>query len=308
TVVCLLFLWSPRHDPLKLSDAGRMKYVYGAEVLLALFIVHLRLTMPWLFTGFFDDYWPFVIMAIAYLGVIASEALRRRKLLVLARPIERTGAFLPLLPVLGFWVAQSRVDYSVLLFLVGGVYGGLSILRRSFMFGLLAAVAGNAGLWYSLHRTQNYGFLQHPQLWLIPVALSILIAGYLNREQLSEEQMTSLRYFSLLMIYASSTADIFVNGVADSPWLPLILAGLSLCGIFAGISFRVRGLLLLGSVFLLLSIVTMIYYASVNLGWTWLWYVAGIVTGATIIFMFAVFEKKRSEVLRLVDGFKEWDS
>ena len=307
-VVSVLFALSPKHDPLNLSEKGQMKYVYAAEVILALLFMHVRLTMPWLFTGFFDDYWPFVVMTIAYVGVIASEALRRRDLLVLARPIERTGAFLPLLPVLGFWVAQSRVDYSVLLFLVGGVYGGLSILRRSFAFGLLAAIAGNGGLWYVLHRTQNYGFLQHPQLWLIPVAFSVLIAAYLNREQFSEEQMTSVRYFSLLMVYASSTADIFVNGVADSPWLPLILAALSLCGIFAGISLRIRGLLLLGSVFLLLSIITMIYYASVNLGWTWLWYVAGIVTGATIIFMFAVFEKKRGEVLRVVDGLKEWDS
>jgi hypothetical protein len=34
--------------------------------------------------------------------------------------------------------------------------------------------------------------------------------------------------------------------------------------------------------------------------------VAGIVTGATIIFMFALFEKKRSEVLRVVDGLKDW--
>ena len=65
--------------------------------------------------------------------------------------------------------------------------------------------------------------------------------------------------------------------------------------------------LLLGSVFLLLSIVTMIWYASVNFGWTWLWYVAGIMTGATIIFMFAVFEKKRSEVLRVVEGLKDWE-
>jgi predicted metal-dependent phosphotriesterase family hydrolase len=36
-------------------------------------------------------------------------------------------------------------------------------------------------------------------------------------------------------------------------------------------------------------------------------YVAGIVTGATIIFMFAVFEKKRSEVLRLIEELKEWE-
>jgi len=95
--------------------------------------------------------------------------------------------------------------------------------------------------------------------------------------------------------------------VANSPWLPLILGSFSLAGVFAGILFRIRGLLLLGAIFLLLSITTMIWYASSNFGWTWLWYVAGIVTGATIIFMFALFEKKRTEVLRVVEGLKDWD-
>jgi hypothetical protein len=306
-VIPVLFALSPQHDPLNLSESGRMKYVYAAEVMLALLFLHIRLTLPWLFTGFLERYWPLVVMAIAYLGVVTSESLRRRKLLVLAQPLERTGVFLPLLPVLGFWLASSEVDFSLLLFVVGGLYGLLSILRRSFGFGLMAAVAGNGGLWYILHRTDNYHFLQHPQLWLIPIALSALVAAYLNEENLTEDQMAGIRYLSLVTIYVSSTADIFINGVANSPWLPLILGSFSLAGVFSGIIFRIRGLLLLGSVFLLLSIVTMIWYASANLGWTWLWYVAGIVTGVTIIFMFAVFEKKRSEVLRLVEGLKEWE-
>ncbi len=72
--------------------------------------------------------------------------------------------------------------------------------------------------------------------------------------------------------------------------------------------FRVRAFLILGSVFLLLAIATMIYYASANFGWTWLWYVAGIITGALIIATFAVFEKKRAEVLRVVDGLKDWQA
>lgn len=306
-VICVLFALSPTHDPLSLSERGRMRYVYVAEVMLALLFLHVRLTMPWLFTGFIERYWPLVVMLIAYFGVVTSEALRRRKLLVLAQPLERTGAFLPLLPVLGFWLASSEVDFSLVLFAVGGLYGLLSILRRSFGFGLLAAVAGNTGLWYVWQRTDDYQFLQHPQLWLIPVALSVLFAAYLNEDKLTEDQMAGVRYFSLVTIYVSSTADIFINGVANSPWLPLILGSFSLAGVFAGIVFRIRGLLLLGSIFLLLSIVTMIWYASVNFGWTWLWYVAGIVTGATIIFMFALFEKKRTEVLRVVEGLKEWE-
>jgi len=306
-VIPVLFALMPNHDPLNLSERGRMRYVYVAEVMLALFFLHIRLTMPWLFSGFIERYWPLAVMVIAYFGVVTSEALRRRKLLVLAQPLERTGVFLPLLPVLGFWLASSEVDFSLLLFAVGGLYGLLSILRRSFVFGLLAAVAGNGGLWYVWHRTADYQFLQHPQLWLIPVGLSVLLAAYLNEDKMTEDQLTGIRYLSLVTIYTSSTADIFINGVANSPWLPLILGSFSLAGVFAGIIFRIRGLLLLGSVFLLLSIITMIWYASANLGWTWLWYVAGIVTGATIIFMFAIFEKKRNEVLRLVEGLKEWE-
>ena len=306
-VVCLLFALSPNHDPLSLSEQQRTRYVYAGEVLLVLLFLHIRLTMPWLFTGFLERYWPLVVMVVAYFGVIASEALRRRRLFVLAHPLERTGAFLPLLPVVGFWVASSEVDFSLVLFVIGGLYGLLSVLRRSFTFGLLAAFAGNAGLWYAFNRTADYGFLEHPQLWLIPVAVSVLIAAYLNEDKMTEDQMTGIRYLSLVTIYVSSTADIFINGAANSPWLPLILGTLSLAGIFAGIVFRIRGLLLLGSIFLLLSIITMIWFATVNFGWTWLWYVAGIVTGATIIFMFALFEKKRSEVLRVVEGLKEWD-
>ncbi|HYX30023.1 MAG TPA: hypothetical protein VE863_15890 [Pyrinomonadaceae bacterium] len=262
--------------------------------------------MPWLFHGFFQRYWPLVVLVIAYAGVAVSEFFKRRRIQVLATPIERTGAFLPVLPVIGFWVAQSQVEYSTLLFVVGGLYGLLAILRKSFWFGLAAALAGNGGLWYLLHETSDYHFYQHPQLWLIPAALSVLVAAHLNEPDFSESQMTGIRYLCLATIYVSSTADIFINGVATSPWLPLVLAALSIVGVFAGMIFRIRAFLLLGSVFLLLAIATMIKFASVNFGWTWLWYVAGIGTGAAIITTFAIFEKQRADVMRLVEEFKDW--
>jgi hypothetical protein len=305
-VICIVFALSPRHDPLTLTDKFRGSYVYAAEVVMVLLFMHIRLTMPWLFHGFFQRYWPLVVLVIAYAGVGIAEFFKRRDIPVLARPIERTGAFLPLLPVIGFWIAQSQVEYSTLLFVVGGLYGLLSILRKSFLFGLAAALAGNGGLWYLLHETSNYHFYQHPQVWLIPAAISVLIAAHLNRKDFSEPQIAGIRYFCLSIIYVSSTADIFINGVASSPWLPLVLGALSLAGILSGMVFRVRAFLLLGATFLLLAIATMIKYASVNFGWTWLWYVAGIATGAVIIATFAIFEKRRADVLRVVDGLKEW--
>jgi len=306
TVLFVLFALSRTRDPLNLTERGRMTYVYAAEIVLALLFVHVRLTMPWLF-GSLERYWPFIVMAIAYAGVIISEYLSVRRLEVLARPVEITGTFLPLLPLIGFWVVDSQVDYSALLFVGAGLYGLLSMLRRSFRFGVTAAICGNGGLWYYLQRTNDYQFLQHPQFWLVPVALSVLLAAYLNRDDFTEDQMMTTRYLALATIYLSSTADIIINGVVNSPWLPLILASFSLAGIFAGIVLRIRGMLLMGALFLLFAIITMIWFASVNFGWTWLWYVAGIFTGATIIFMFAVFEKKRSEVLRVVEGLRDWE-
>lgn len=295
-ILCVYFALSPAHDPLELSERWRPGYVYAAEALLVLLFVHIRLTVPEIFTGLFTAYWPFVVIAIAFAGVAVSEFLRRRGLMVLAEPLHRTGAFLPLLPAIAFWIVSSKVDYSAVLFAVGMVYGTVSLLRRSFGFGLLAALACNGGLWFFLQHTGSFRIDQHPQVWFIPAALSVLVAGHLNRGRFSEEQMTGLRYACLSVIYVSSTFDIFLNGVAQSPWLPMVLAGLAIAGVLCGVAFRVRAFVVLGALFLLIAITTMIRYAQVSFGWTWLWYLAGIVAGGLILLTFALFEKKRREL------------
>lgn len=310
-IACVVFAAEADKDPLALSDKRRMVYVYVAEGLIALLFMHIRLSMPWLFSGFFEKYWPIVVVVLCYIGIGLSEILRRRNLITLSKPIENTGVFLPLLPVLGFWMVNSRVnydvDYTIVLFAIGILYGALSLMRRSFGFGILAALAANGGLWYALHRTDGFGLPQHPQLWFIPLALSVLVAAYLNRELFDERQMTGIRYVSLMMVYVSSTADIFINGVATSPWLPLILMLLSVAGVLFGIMFRIRAFLFLGALFLLISMVTMIYYASSNLGWTWLWWVAGIFVGGAIIFTFALFEKKKQEMMQVLEEMRAWE-
>src|SRR5215813_8836156 len=142
----IAFALSPARDPFNLSERGRMNYVYGAEALTVVTILHARLTMPWFFGGFFLTWWPLVVMLLAFTGVALGELFRKRGRLVLAEPLERTGILLPILPVLGFWVLDSHV-YSSLLFLVGLFYGALSVMRRSFVFGIMATLAGNGGLW-----------------------------------------------------------------------------------------------------------------------------------------------------------------
>jgi hypothetical protein len=311
-IACIVFAADADKDPLSLSDKGRMNYVYVAEVLIVLLFMHIRLSRPEWFSGFFEKYWAIFVVVLSYLGIGLSEFLRRQNLTTLSKPIERTGIFLPLLPVLGFWMVNSqadyyRVDYSIVLFTIGVLYGVLSVMRRSFGFGILAALAGNGGLWYALHRTDSFGILQHPQLWFIPFAISVLVAAYLNRDRFNEEQMAGIRYISLMMIYVSSTADIFLNGVSNAPWLPVVLMLLSVAGVMCGIMFRVRAFLFLGFIFLVISLITMIYYAHVDLQWTWLRWVVGILLGGAIIFTFAIFEKKKQEMMRVLEDVRGWE-
>jgi hypothetical protein len=277
-----------------------------AELLVAMLALHVRATMPWLFAGFITQHWPILVMGLALAAVAGEIACRHSGLNVVARPLGRTGVFLPVLVLPEFFLASSRVHYSLVLLTVGALYAVLAALRRSARFGAVAAMAFTASLWYLLYHTPGLGITEHPQLWFIPPSLAVLAAGDLNRTRLREEQRRLLHYGCLLAIYLSSAADVFLIGVARAPWLPLVLGGLSVAGILVGLASRVRSFLILGTGFLSLSLLTMIWHASTNLGWTWTWYVAGIALGVGIITVFALFEKRRSEMNAWLEDLKRW--
>ena len=251
-------------------------------------------------------FWPITVMVIAFAGVGLAEVFQCRKQRVLSEPLETTGTLLPLLPALGFWIMSSQVHYSLLLLSIGVLYATLCVLRRSFLYGMLAAIAANGALWFFLSQQDGLNLTHHPQLWLVPPALCALIAGYINRAHLTQEQSAALRYASAIVIYVSSTADVFINGVADAPWLPAVLAGLSILGVLAGILLRVRAFLYLGTAFLVVALMTVIWHAAEER--TWIWWVAGIITGSLIIALFGLFEKRRDDVLRVVEELKHWEA
>ena len=305
-VCCIAFAVSKRSDPLGLSPHWKEGYVYTAEFLAGCIALHVRATMPWLFSGTITQYWPMLLMGLAFAAIVAAEVCARRGARVLARPLGRSGMFLPTLVLLELFLASSKVHYSVVLFTAGILYGVLASLRKSIRLGLLSALALNGSLWYLLYHSEGLGLTEHPQLWFIPPALVILVAGYLNRSKLTKSQRATIHYVCLVVVYLSSTADVFLTGVAQAPWLPLVLTGLSLVGILIGFVSRVKSFMLLGSGFLCLSLLTMIWHAASNLGWTWLWYVTGIVLGIGIITVFALFERKRTEMDAWLKDFKGW--
>ena len=297
----------PGRDPLALTEKGRMGYVYAAEVVAALLFAHVYLCEPDLFAGFFTPYWPYIMMAIAFAGVGVGELFHRRGVRVLSEPLQRSGAFLPWLPAIGVWViAAEKTDYSTLLFLIGLMYLLLSILRRSVVCGVAAALFANAALW-SLLNENGLSLWRNPQFWLIPPAVSVLIAGHINRHRLTSAQLAALRYASILMIYLSSTSEIFIRGVGQSLWPPVILASLSVAGVFVGMMLRVRAFLYLGSSFVMLSIVSMVWHARVAIDHTWPWWAFLIGLGICILIFFGALEKKRPEIMRWIEQLQKWE-
>ena len=297
----------PGRDPLRLSERGRMLYVYAAEVVASLLFLHIYLTKPALFHGYLRPYWEFIVLGIAFAGAGLGEWFQRRKLAVLAEPLQRTGAFLPLLPAIAFWADPRLFDrYSTILFIAGLLYVVLAMWRQSFRYAVAAAFVGNMALWVLFYH-HGYDFVKRPQLWLIPPALSVLVAGQLNRNRLSEAQLAALRYICVTLIYVSSTGEMFISGAGRS-WLhPMVLATLAVIGVLAGMLMRVRAFLYLGSSFLFLSIVSMVWHAAQAIDRVWPWWVFGLVMGVVLLVFFGVFEKKRNEVLRVFGRLKEWE-
>ena len=294
-------------DPLGLSERGRMGYVYAAEAVLALLFAHLYLCKPMWFSGILRPYWPYVIMAIAFVGVGAGEIFQRMRLRVLAEPLRNTGALLPLLPALGMWVlAPTESDYSLVLFLVGAIYLVVSVTQRSWIAAAAAGVAGNGALWSLLHDT-NWEFMRHPQLWLIPPAASVLIAAHVNRRRLDPQALAAIRYAATIVIYLSSTSEIFLRGIGNALWPPMVLLALSLAGALLGIMLRIRAFLYLGSGFALMALITMVWHASAAIEQTWPWWLFGIGAGIALLALFALFEKKRTEMTALIAHLRQWE-
>ncbi len=293
-------------DPFGLSERGRTVYVWVTEALMVMLVMHLRLTMPWLFGGWVQAVWPLLIVGLAFVGLGVSEWAKRNKLGVLADPLERTGMLLPVLPLLTHWIVPSQVHYGVSLLCASVAYASFGYLRKSMLYWGASVITGNAALWFALHST-DFQFTQHPQLWVIPPALSLLAIVQILKERLPREQVVAGRYLATSSIYVASTAEVFIQGIAEAPWLPIVLAGLSICGIVAGIALRIRAMLWLGSMFLCVAMFTVIWHAAVDLEQTWVWYVSGIVMGVLILTMFALFEKRREQLKGLVSKLQTWE-
>lgn len=210
------------------------------------------------------------------------------------------------MPALGWWIVGSQTDYALLLFVVGLLYLVLSVTRKSWASLIAAVVAGNGALWALWHDTQ-FNLQTHPQLWLIPPALSVLLAAQVNRHRLPPATLAAIRYCATIVIYLSSTSEIFIRGVGSSLWPPMILASLAIVGAMLGIMLRIRAFLYLGTTFTLLALGTMVAHAAQAIEHVWPWWAFGIGSGIALLALLAFFEKNKSEMLALVGRLRSWE-
>jgi hypothetical protein len=89
--------------------------------------------------------------------------------------------------------------------------------------------------------------------------------------------------------------------------MAFVLAALAAAGVFVGIAARVRSFLFLGSAFAFIAVIAMIRIAALQVHAVWPWLVAGVLLGVLIVVIFALFEKKRSEMLGMLEKLRDWE-
>jgi hypothetical protein len=213
---------------------------------------------------------------------------------VVTGPFQQSGFWIPLavLP-LALWRQFGQLDVawaganSLPLLGASAFYFWRAIERQQLGIGILSAVLLNTAcalLWTDLHWTD-------PQLFLIPLGVSVLLLTELMSREIPVRYHDRLRLVGSLMILVSPTFNIVTGS-----WLhilTLMVASALLALVAIGV--RVRMLLYTSTAFLLADLVAFVARGSVdepNVLW-----IAGVALGAMIIALGAVCENHRETIL-----------
>ena len=98
--------------------------------------------------------------------------------------------------------------------------------------------------------------------------------------------------------------DLILAGPRESAPLLLVLAVLSVFGVLAGVLLRIRAYLFLGSGFLILVVLRMIWHAAVEREQTWIWWACGILLGIVVLAVFALLERRGQQLREALEKFQ----
>jgi hypothetical protein len=152
----------------------------------------------------------------------------------------------------------------------------------------------------------DWSFIAHPQAWLIPPAVCVLVAAHLYRNSLPGATVSAIRYASTLVIYVSSTADMLLQQIGTSISGPVILVLLALAGMLVGVILRVRPFLYLGATFVFIGVTSMVWHAQQSLDAVWPWWVFGITTGMLLLAALMALEKNKEKLRQYANTLAMW--
>ncbi|EMI45740.1 hypothetical protein [Rhodopirellula sp. SWK7] len=310
---------------LRLDDSRRRQLLYAAQAIAGLTWLHLFLCRSSIAFLGLRQVWPYVVMVIAFASVGLTQWAIRRGDAVLSETMRRTAMFLPMIPVVGFWLSGSyasiwhsdawswtfyngTASYQGLLVVGAIYYGVMSVMWKQGMPRVATVVLANGALWVMLTQMPGWDFLTHPQAWLIPPAVCVLAVAYWQRESLDATVGAAIRYGATLVIYLSSTADMLMSEIGSSLWGPVILVSLSLAGMLVGVALRVKPFLYLGAIFVFMGVTSMVWHATESIDAVWPWWVFGITTGLLLLSALAGIEKHRGRLQQWSAELAKWQN
>jgi hypothetical protein len=239
---------------------------------------------------------PFYVLGAGFALWGAGHATQRNTpLAVLSRPFDQTGFLLPLAAVLlaagrhlsGLSSTLLGLN-SLALFAAAAFYFWLGIEQHRRRLVVLAAVILNGSLallWRELSWTD-------PQLFLIPVGLSVVGLVELLQKEISPAMHNPLRYAGALVILVSPTFHIMTGS-----WLHLFTLMAASVGVtLMSIGLRARALMYTGIAFLVADLLAMLVRGSIdrpNLLW-----IAGIGLGTAVVVLAALCENRREVLMQ----------
>ncbi len=214
---------------------------------------------------------------------------------VFARPFDRVGFSLPAVVaavcVVGSWfhLAPMAVGLHSLLILAAAMFYFIRWLEaRDRTSLLIATVIFNASqmlLWHELSWTD-------PQLYLMPLGLSLIALAEGLPRKLHTDIKTMVRYTAALVILVSPLFHIL-----DGGWLPLLtLMAASLGVSVLSLGLRSRPLLYSGTAFLVADLMALVVRGSLER--TDVLWIVGIALGSSVIALAAYCENHRELVLQ----------
>ncbi|RKG97631.1 hypothetical protein D7X32_32075 [Corallococcus carmarthensis] len=180
------------------------------------------------------------------------------------RPVEQaTRRFAALLPIAVAIILPSDATGDAALFAGGSglLYAALGAVERSRMFGAFAAAACNLAL---LLAALAFG-LEGLEVYLAPLGLLLLMMGQLFTSSLPHAARNAVRILGGLLLYVPAAAKLAARmGESEDGTYAIVFGAVCLLGVAVGMALRIRAYLALGTLFLLLDVVSNLLNAGLR--------------------------------------------